>query len=142
MLDNLIMKYRTRILYGPDDTDPGVQYYKKPTAGVMSIIIRIIVKMADAADLTLALKYADDASGTNAAAFDAVSPLFVDGVKQTAAKTYAITASSGTSIVDFVVDPALVPADKYVGLSFATSHANTHVCVEMIEEMGIIPTAT
>lgn len=141
MFDKLIQWFRTRIVLAPQTTETGAEAYLLPTGGVKSIILRCIVKMGNATDLVLSLKYADDASGTNAAAFSAVSPIYENGVAQTAAKTHTVDDSSGNFIVDFVVDPATIPQDKYVGISYGNSNAANLLAVEMIEDVAYRPTA-
>ena len=141
MFDKLIQWFRTRVLIGPMVTGTGTEAYLLPTGGVKSIIIRCIAKMGNSADLVLSLKYADDATGTTATAFAAAGPIFVNGAAVTAAKTYTIGDSSGNFIVDFVVDPALVPEGKFVGMSFANSHNSSILSVEMIEDVAYRPTA-
>lgn len=142
MLDFLPLKFRSRVVLAPQATDTGTEAYLKPSAGVKAIVLRCIVKMGNAADLVLSLKYADDASGTTATAFSAVSPIYKDGVAQTAAKTLTIGDSSGNFIVDFIVDPALVPQDKYVGISYASSNSGNLLAVEMVEDVAYMPTPT
>ena len=141
MFDKLIQWFRTRVLLAPQTTASGTEAYLLPTGGVKSIVLRCIAKMGNAADLVLSLKYADDATGTTATAFAAAGPIFVNGAAVTAAKTYTIGDSSGNFIVDFIVDPALVPEGKFVGISYANSNAANLLAVEMIEDVAYRPTA-
>jgi len=142
MLDKLIMEFRTRFLLALQTTGTGAQAYLAPTANAKSLIVRCLVTMGNAADLVLSLKYADDASGTNAAAFSAAGPLFINGVAQTAAKTATVSDSTGNFIVDFVVDPSLIPASKFVGVSYANSNAGNLLTAQLIENVANQPTAT
>jgi hypothetical protein len=137
---DFLSRLRSRILLAVQVTGTGTQAYLAPTGGVKSIILRCLVTMGNSADLVLSLKYADDAGGTNATAFAAVSPINVDGAAVTAAKTYTVSASTGNFIVDFIVDPALVPEGKFVGLSYANSHNSSLLAVEMLEDPAYIPT--
>lgn len=137
---DFLSRLRSRILLAVQVTGTGTQAYLAPTGGVKSIILRCLVTMGNSADLVLSLKYADDASGTNAAAFSAASPINVDGAAVTAAKTYTVSASTGNFIVDFIVDPALIPEGKFVGISYANSHNSSLLAVEMLEDPAYIPT--
>ena len=139
---DFLSRFRSRFILALQTTASGTQAYLRPTGGVKSVILRCLVTMGNAADLVLSLKYADDASGTNAAAFAAASPINVDGAAVTAAKTYTVSASSGNFFVDFIVDPALIPEGKYVGISYANSNSGNLLAVEMIEDIAYIPTAS
>lgn len=125
-------------------TSGGVLYNGKATGtadevGILpakSSVVYIVasVLMANAADLTLTVKTADDAAGTNTTALTANIPVFVNDVKQTEAKGYAVTAASGTFVVVFCVPTIIVPADKYVGLHFANSNAANILSAIAIED--------
>lgn len=142
MFDFLPMKTRTRVVLGNQVTGTGAQAYLAPTPGVKAINIRAVATMGNAADLVLSLKYADDASGTNAAAFAAASPIFENGVAQTAAKTHTVDDATGSFIVDFIVDPALIPAGKFVGISYANSNNGNILGVTMVEDVAYMPTVS
>lgn len=139
MLD-FMSRIRSRVLLPVQVTGTGTEKYLLPTGGVKSITIRCLVTMGNSADLVLSLKYADDATGTTATAFAAASPIFVDGAAVTAAKTYTVSASTGNFIVDFIVDPALVPEGKFVGISYGNSHNSNLLAAEMLEDPAYIPT--
>jgi len=114
--------------------------YVLPTAGAKSQILRCIVTMGDATDLVLTPKTADDATGTNAAALAADVSIFKDGVAQTAAKALTVGDATGNFIVDFVIDPAIIPAGKYIGMSYANSHASNLMTCIIIEDAAYKPT--
>lgn len=128
--------FKKTVLLAPQTTGTGTEAYVQPTAGVKNITILSTALMGNAADLTLSLKYADDASGTNATAFPVNVPIYVNGARGTDAKEYAITASSGNFIVEFVVDPMDIPDGKYVGISYANSNAANLLSSLTIEETG------
>ena len=70
-------------------------------------------------------------------------PLYVNGVRQdTDSETYTIEDETGNFIVDFVIDPALIPADKYIGMSYENSNAANLMCCEIIEDVAYKPTET
>lgn len=142
MFDFLPLEYRTRALLGPQTNAGAIEAYLAPTAGTKAINVRAIVKMANAADVVLSLKYSDDATGTNAAAWAANVPIYKNGVEQTAAKALTIGDATGTYIVDFIVDPATVPADKFVGLHCAASDVANILCTSLIEDVAYRPTAS
>ena len=114
---------KSTVLLAPQTTGTGAEAYVDPAAGSMALNVRAIAKMGNAADLVLSLKYADDASGTNATDFPSVVPTYVDGARQTDAKAHTIGDATGNFIVDFCVDPALIPEGKFVGISYANSNA-------------------
>jgi hypothetical protein len=58
------------------------------------------------------------------------------------AKAYTVGDAAGNFIVDFAVDPKLIPDGKYVGMSYANSHAANLMCCEIIESVAYKPTAT
>lgn len=135
--------FRSRILLAIQTTEAAAQAYAAPTAGVNAITLRGVAKMGHAADLTLSLKYADDAAGTNATDFPVAVPVYVNGVRQSAnAKSYAVTDSTGNFIVDFLVDPATIPEGKFVGLSYANSNAANLLATSIIEETAFSNTAS
>lgn len=139
---NVVEKFRTRVVMALQTTALAADDYLLPTPGASQITMRVIATMGNAADLTLTLKYADDAVGTNATAFSDV-PLFVDGVRQTTdSEVYAITDSSGNFIVDWIVNPGLIPEGKYLGMSYANSNAANLMCALMIEDTAYKPTVT
>jgi hypothetical protein len=142
MFNFLPMKTRSRVVLVPQTTASAAQAYLAPSAGVKAINLRGIALMGNAADLVLSLKYADDAAGTNATAWGSNVDIYENGVRQTAAKAHTIDDSSGNFIVDFCVDPATVPAGKYVGISYANSNAANLLAVEMIEDVAYQPTVS
>jgi len=142
MITNIAERYRSRVVLAPQATGTGTQAYLAPTPGGMGITLRSIAKMGNAADLVLSLKYADDASGTNATDYPVNVPIYVNGARQTSdAKACTIGDATGNFIVDFCVDPATVPDDKYVGISYGNSNASNLLAVEMIEDAPYRPYA-
>lgn len=140
--NRVVTDYRTRVLLGLQATDTAAEAYLAPTAGTNAIVVRCIATMGNAADLVLSLNYADDAAGTNATAWAENVPVYVDGVAQTAAKTNTIAAETGNFIVDFIIDPATVPADKFVGVSYANSNAANILTTTLVENVAYKPTAS
>lgn len=137
---NIPEYFRTRVVMALQTTASAADDYVLPTPGASKITMRVLATMGNAADLTLTLKYADDATGTNATAFADV-PVYIDGVRQTTdSEVAAITAATGNFIVDFVVDPGLIPAGKYIGMSYADSNAGNLMCCEIIEDVAYKPT--
>jgi len=127
-------KVKSTVLLAIQATDTGAEKYGLPAA-CSAVNIRAIAKMGDSDDLTLSLKYADDASGTNAAAFPVNVPIFVNGARESSdEKTYAITAATGDFIVDFCLDVAAIPEGKFVGLSYANSDSDNLLTTLMIED--------
>ena len=133
---------RTRIAMAVQTTALAADDYLLPTGGSSLAVLRCLVTMGNAADLTLTPKTADDAAGTNAAAIAANVPIYVNGVRQTDAKAYAVTAATGNFIVDFVIDPKIIPDGKYIGMSFANSDVANIMACELIESVAYKPTAT
>lgn len=142
MFNFIPMKYRSRVLLAPQATASAAQAYLAPTPGVKGVNIRAVVKMGDSTDLTLSLKYADNATGANATAFPVDVDIYKDGVRQTAAKALTIDEATGDYIVDFCIDPATIPEGKLVGLAYANSDADNLVAAEMIEDVAYRPTAS
>lgn len=134
--------YRTRVLLAPQATGTGAVACAAPTAGVNAITVRGIAAMGNAADLVLTLKYADDASGTNATDFPSNVLIYKNGVKQTSGVAFTIGESSGNFIVDFCVDPGLIPAGKTIGISYGNSNAANLLATVIIEDTNVKPTAT
>lgn len=142
MFDCIPLCHRSRVLLAPQTNGGAIEAYAAPTAGTKAINVRAIVAMGNAADVVLSLKYADDATGTNAAAWAANVPIFKNGVAQAAAKALTIGDASGNFIVDFIVDPATVPAGKFVGLHAAASNVANLLTTFVIEDVAYQPTAT
>lgn len=142
MFNFIPMKYRSRVLLAPQTTGNAAQAYLAPTPGVKGVNIRAVVKMGHDTDLTLSLKYADNAAGANATAFPVDVDIYKDGVRQTAAKALTIGDATGNHIVDFCVDPATIPEGKFVGLAYGESNAGNLVAAEMIEDVAYRPTAS
>lgn len=139
---NIVEYFRTRVVMALQTTAAAADDYVLPTPGASKITMRALVTMGDTTDLTLTLKYADDATGTGATAFSDV-PVYIDGVRQsTDSEIAAITAATGNFIVDWIVDPTLIPDGKYIGMSYAQSNAANLMCCEIIEDVAYKPTAT
>lgn len=142
MITQIPERFRSRVVLAPQATGTGTEAYLAPTAGTMGITLRCIATMGNAADLVLSLKYADDAAGTNTTAYPVTVPVYENGVRQTDAKAHTVDDATGNFIVDFCVDPATVPAGKFVGISYANSNAANLLAVEMIEDVAYKPTAS
>lgn len=134
--------FRSRVLLPPQTTAAAAIACAQPTPGVIAITLRGIALMGNAADLTLSLVSADDAIGTNPVAFPVNVPIFVNGVRATDAKEKAVTVANGNHIVDFCVDPATIPAGKFIGLSYANSNAANLLTTVMVEETTVSNTAS
>ena len=140
MLDKVISDFRSRVAMAVQTTALAAQGYLLPTPGAKSQVLRCIVTMGNAAELVLTAKTADDATGTNAAELAADIPIYKDGVRQTDAKALTIGDATGSFIVDFVFDPGSIPAGKYVGMSYANSHASNIMTCILIEDVAYKPT--
>jgi hypothetical protein len=140
MFTKFAEKFKVRPLLAPQATGTAAEVYAAPTPGTMGITILCQAKMANAADLTLSLKYADNATGTNATAFGYNVPIYVDGVRKAAdAKAHVIEDASGDFIVEFCIDPGLIPAGKFVGVHYANSNANNLLSTMIIEDTAYKP---
>lgn len=142
MITKIPEKFRNRVLLGPQATETGAGGYLAVTPGSMSATVRAVATMGNAADLVLSLQYADDASGTNAAAFGYNVPIYKNGVRQADAKALTIGDASGNFIIDFCVDPGLIPAGKTLGVSYGNSNAANFVAAILIEDVAYKPTAS
>ena len=142
MRNNIVEEYRSRVVMALQTTALAADDYLLPTAGSSQAVVRCIVTMGNAADLVLSLKTADDAAGTNAAAIASNVPIYVNGVRQTDAKAATVADATGNFIVDFIVDPKLIPDGKYVGMSYANSDAGNLMCAMLIESVAYKPTAS
>lgn len=140
MQDSLVMNYRSRVLMPVQVTTNASGGYMAPTAGASSIDIRCIATMGNAADLVFTLYTADDTSGTNPVVIAADVPIFVDGAAVTAAKANTIGAATGNFIVDFIIDPALIPAGKTIGVAYGNSDASNIACALLVEDCPYKPT--
>ncbi|AIQ63309.1 hypothetical protein PSTEL_09645 [Paenibacillus stellifer] len=140
MITNLAERYRSRVLLAAQTTAAAAQAYLPPTPGLISQTYRAIVTKGNAADLTLTLRYADDAAGANAANYPVDVPIYINGVRQANGKTATVAGAAGSSVVDFCIDPATIPQGKFVGLSFAISNAATLLAAELIEDVSYRPT--
>lgn len=141
MFTKLVEKFRTRVLLAPQTTATETGGYLSPTPGAMGITLRAVVKMGNSTDLTISLNYADDTNGTNATAFSSNVPIYINGAKEASnAKAYTASDSTGNFIIDFCIDPALVPQGKTIGLAYANSNAANLISAEMIEDVAYKPT--
>lgn len=139
MFTKLVERYRARIILAAQATASAVQAYLAPTPGVMGQTYRALVTKGNAADLVLSLKYADDATGTNATAYPVSVPIYINGARQADGKAATISGASGNSVVDFCVDPSTIPQGKFVGLSYGVSNAATFVAAELVEDVAYRP---
>lgn len=142
MFDFIPLEYRSRTLLGCQTNGGALEAYLAPTAGTKGINLRANVTMGNAADVVLTLKYADDATGTNAATWAAAVPIYKNGVEQTAATSLTIGDATGNFIVDFIVNPASVPSGKFVGIHCAASNAGNVLNTILIEDVAYRPTAS
>jgi hypothetical protein len=141
-LTGAIDNYRVRVVNPVQVTGTGTEAYLLPTGGAKAQVLRCIVTMGNATDLALTPKTADDATGTNAAALAADVPIYVNGVRTTDAKAYTIGDSSGNFVVDFVIPPAIIPTDKYIGISYASSNNSNIMTSILLEDVAYKPTAS
>ena len=135
-------EYRSRVVMALQTTASAADDYALPTGGSSLTVLRCLVTMGDATDLVLTPKTADDAAGTNAAAIAADVPIYKNGVSQTAAKALTVGDASGNFIVDFIIDPKIIPDGKYIGMSYGNSHASNLMCCEIIESVAYKPTVS
>lgn len=142
MRNNIVAEFRSRVVMALQTTATAADDYVLPTAGSSLATLRCLVTMGNAADLVLTPKTADDAAGTNAAELASNIPIFVNGVRQTDAKAATVSDATGNFIVDFLIDPKLIPSSKYVGMSYGNSNAANLMCCEIIESVAYKPTAT
>lgn len=146
MFTKIPERFRSRIVLAPQGTASGAQAYLAPTGGVMGITLRCIALIGHATDLVLSLKYADDATGTQATDYPVNVPIYVNGVRDDDGKSYTVPQKSGednlTYIVDFCIDPATIPSGKLIGISYGNSNDNNLLVVEMIEDVAYKPTAS
>ncbi len=139
---NIVENFRTRVVMALQTTAAAADDYVTPTPGASMLQMRVIATMGDATDLALTLKYADDATGTNATAFEDV-PLFVNGVREaTDSEVYTIGDATGNFIIDWIVDPVKIPAGKYIGMSYGNSNAANLMTAILMEDVAYKPTIT
>lgn len=107
-----------------------------PANGVQSISFVSFVKMANAADLTLTIQTADDASGTNATALSVNVPVYKDGVRLSDAKAFTEGASTGQFVYVIEVPAIIIPTGKYIGavLSGSGNIANIITTAAFIDQ--------
>lgn len=130
---NVSEYFKSRVLIAPTATGAAGGGYLTPTSGINAITVRAVVNMGNSADLELSLKSADDAIGTNAVDFEDV-PIFVDGIRQPNGHGYKVSEDSGSTIVDFLIQPGQIPSGETIGLSFALSNAANLISAEIIED--------
>lgn len=88
----------------------------KPINGVRNISLVIVGTMGNTADMTITVKTADDAAGTNPTVLSTDVAIWKDGVRQTDAKAVTFTDSTGTYTFVVEVPANLIPAGKYIGV--------------------------
>ena len=142
MLTSLVDNYRSRVALALQTTATAADGFCAPTPGAKACVVRAIATMGNAADLAISLQYADDATGTIAAAFGYNVPIYKNGVRQTDAKALTIGDAIGNFIVDFIVDPGLIPAGKFIGAAYANSDADNLLSVMVIEDVAYKPTVS
>ena len=106
----------------------------KPS-GTNGLAILCLVTMAEATNLVLSIVTADDADGTTPVAIAENIPIFKDDVRQTDAKALTIADDSGSFTAIFCIPPLLIPAGKYVCLSFANSHATNILSAVALDDV-------
>ncbi len=111
-----------RILFNGQATGVGDSKGVQPS-GSNGLAVLCLVTMANAADLALSIQSGDDADLTNPVDITENIPVFVDDVRQADAKAHTITDDSGVFTVVFCIPPILIPAGKYIGLTFGNSNA-------------------
>lgn len=115
------IKTTGRVLFNGQVTGTGDAKGVLP-AGSNGISVLCLVTMANAADLVLSIVSADDADGTTPVAVTENIPIFKNDVRQTDAKTFTVDDASGVFTVVFNIPAVLIPAGKYICLSFANSN--------------------
>lgn len=116
------LKTASRVLFNGQVTGTGDAKGVKPTKGSNSLSILCLVTMGNAANLALSIVSGDDADGTNPVAITENIPIFKDDVRQTDAKAFTVDDDTGVFTVVFNVPSILIPAGKYMCLSFANSN--------------------
>jgi hypothetical protein len=142
MKEYLPTEYRTRVLLPSQTCATAAIACALPTGSVNAITLRSIAKKGIAAALTLSLVSADNAAGTNPVAYPVAVPLYVGGVRQADATSYAITPATGNFIVDFCVDPATIPDGKFVGISYANSDVANFLVTMIAEDCAFSSTVS
>lgn len=131
---NVSEYFKSRVLIAPTATGTTGGGYLAPTPGINALTVRAVINMGNAEDLALSLKSADDTTGTNAVDFEDV-PIFVDGTRETTDDHgYTVAEDTGSTIVDFLIQPGQVPDGKTIGLTFALSNAANLISAEIIED--------
>lgn len=118
---NIAEKFNSVVLQHATTADTTTFVGVKPVNGVRNLSIVCIAEMGNAADMTITVKTADDAAGTNPVALTSVVPLYKAtsgsaAARQTDAKAFTETAATGTFIYTFEIPAILVPEDKYIGV--------------------------
>ena len=116
------IKTTGRTLFNGTVTGTGDARGVKPTAGSNGVAVLCLVTMANAADLVLSLVTANDADGATPVALSQNVPVFKNDVRQADAKAFTVGDASGSFTVTFCVPSILIPAGKFLCLSFANSH--------------------
>jgi len=129
------LKTASRVLFNGAVTGTGDAKGVLPASGSNGIIFNCLVTMANAADLTLSIVSADDADGTTPVAITENIPIFVNDVRQTDAKSYAFTDASSVNTIQFCVPPVLIPAGKYICLSFANSNDANILSAQVLDDV-------
>ena len=116
------IKTASRTLFNGQVTGTGDAKGVLPATGSNGISIMCLITMANAANLVLSIVTGDDADGTNPVAIADNIPIFKDDVRQTDGTGLTVADDSGSFVVVFNIPPVLIPADKYICLSFANSN--------------------
>lgn len=116
------IKSAGRTLFNGKATGTGDAVGVKPS-GTNGLAILCLVTMAEATNLVLSIVTGDDADGANPVAITENIPVFKDDVRQADAKGLTIAEDSGSFTAIFCIPPLLIPAGKYICLSFANSNA-------------------
>lgn len=115
------LKTADRVLFNGQVTGTGDARGVKPN-GSNGVAIICLVTMANAADLTLSLVTGDDADGANPVAITENVPIYKNDVRQADGKSLALTDDDSANTIVFCVPPIIIPAGKYLCLSFANSN--------------------
>lgn len=123
-----------RVLFNGQGTASADTKGFKP-GGTNGLTIFSIVTMANAANLTLSVKTADDADGANSVDISEDVYIYVDDVRQDNGKSYEITDNTGVFTVSFCVDPLLIPDGKFLCLENSASNALNVISSLIIDDV-------
>lgn len=112
-----------------------------PTQGIKMILVVCPITVGHGTAITLTLKTADDAAGTNTTALTENVPNWINNVKQTAAKAaalpntyYGLGGIYLKNVVVFQVPANLVPEGKYLGIACDNGNASNMYSAIALED--------